>query len=414
MYICEVFVTNSSLNVNQLYSYAYDEYIESFRRVEVFFSNGRTTALVISCKECEDIAKEEEKRGFKLSRIIRVIDEEPVISAEQYELALWLSRTTVSPFISCLNTMLPKVLRTSRNIKAAKEIECIKVNKTAGPLTKRQQEVYDSLHDGMKAAEARKISVSIIKRFIEQGIVEVYKEEASYKGSDLAINDNFKKLTADQEKVYKDLIDTDKLVSLLFGVTGSGKTEVYLHLARHYLDMGKEVLILVPEISLTPQMISRVKERFNDVIFYHSELSDQERYEQYKRVREGEVRIMVGTRSSVFLPFNDLGLIIIDEEHDTSYKQDSTPCYHVRNVAVKRALAFKAKVLLASATPSLDSYTRALKGDYGFLKLTQRINNMLPDIEIVDLIKSIKKRQSYIITDRLKEELEKTLAGHKQ
>ncbi len=286
MYICEVFVTNSSLNVNQLYSYAYDDYIESFRRVEVFFSNGRTTALVISCKECGDIAKEEEKRGFKLSRIIRVIDEEPVISAEQYELALWLSRTTVSPFISCLNTMLPKVLRTSRNIKAAKEIECIKVNRVTVPLTKRQQEVYDSLHDGMKASDARKLSVSIIKRFIEQGIIEVYKEEASYKGSDLAVNDNFKKLTADQEKVYKDLIDTDKLVSLLFGVTGSGKTEVYLHLARHYLDMGKEVLILVPEISLTPQMISRVKERFNDVIFYHSELSDQERYEQYKRVRD--------------------------------------------------------------------------------------------------------------------------------
>ena len=414
MYVCEVFVTNSSLNVNQLYSYYYEEYIESFKRVEVFFAKGKTTAPVVNCHEIADLKAEEERLGFRLIKIIRVIDEEPIISSEQFELAKWLSRITVSPFISCLNTMLPKVLRTSRNIKTAKEIEYIRVNKTDEKLTKRQEEVLASLKDGMTAAEARKISVSIIKKFIDAGIVEVYKEEASYRDSKLTINDNFKELTPDQKEAYDTLIRTDKLVTLLFGVTGSGKTEVYLHLARHYLNLGKEVLILVPEISLTPQMIERVRERFNDVIFYHSELSDQERYEQYKRVKEGEVKIVVGTRSSVFLPFNDLGLIIIDEEHDTSYKQDNTPCYHVKNVAVKRALAFGAKVLLASATPSLDSYTRALKGDYGLLKLTQRINNMLPDIEIVDLIKSIKGRQSYIITDRLKEEISNVLENNKQ
>ena len=177
MHVCEVFVTNSSLNVNQLYSYCHDGYIEPYKRVEVYFSNGKTTALCVNCYETDDIKKEEERLGFKLSGIIRVIDEEPVISDEQFELAKWLSRTTVSPFISCLNTMLPKVLRTSRNIKTAREIEYIRKNIPQRQLTKRQQEVFDGLMDGMTAAEARKTSVSIIKKFIDEGIIEIYKEE---------------------------------------------------------------------------------------------------------------------------------------------------------------------------------------------------------------------------------------------
>lgn len=415
MYIIDVFVTNSALSVNQLYSYYYEEDIEPFKRVEVYFASGKTSALVIKSREIDDLKKEEEKLGFRLSKIQRIIDEEPIISYEQFELAKWLSKTTISSFISCLNTMLPNVLRTSKNIKRAKENEYIKLNKnTDYKFTPKQKEVFESLKDDMLARDARKINGPIIKKLIDNGVIEIYKKEASFRRSELSINDNFKELTNDQKEVYEKVLNTDKLVSLLFGVTGSGKTEVYLHLARHFINQGKEVLILVPEISLTPQMISRVKERFNDVIFYHSELNDQERYEQYKRVKDGEVKIVVGTRSSIFLPFNDLGLIIIDEEHDTSYKQDNTPCYLAKNVAIKRALAFNSKVLLASATPSLDSYTRALKGEYELLRLNERINNKLPEIEIVDLIKALKGKESYILTNRLKEEIKNTLANHKQ
>ncbi len=415
MFLIDVFVTNSSLSVNRLYSYYYDENIDSFKRVEVYFANGKTSALVIKSKEIEDLKKEEEKLGFKLIKIIKVIDEEPIISNEQFELAKWLSKTTVSSFISCLNTMLPNVLKTSKNIKRAKENEYIRLNKnTDYKFTNRQKEIFDLLEDDMLAKDARKINNQIIKRLIDNDVIEIYKKEAEYKKGELSINDNFKELTVNQKEVYEKILNTDKLVSLLFGVTGSGKTEVYLHLARHYINKGKEVLILVPEISLTPQMIQRVKERFNDVIFYHSELNDQERYEQYKRVKDGEVKIVVGTRSSIFLPFNDLGLIIIDEEHDTSYKQDNTPCYLAKNVATKRALAFGAKLLLASATPSLDSYTRALKGEYELLRLNERINNKLPVIEIIDLIKALKDKQSFILTNRLKQEIKNTLDNHKQ
>lgn len=147
---------------------------------------------------------------------------------------------------------------------------------------------------------------------------------------------------------------SSKAVMLLHGVTGSGKTEVYLHLARQVLNQGKQVLILVPEISLTPQMVARVKGRFpTEVAIYHSALNNQQKYEQYCRVFEKQASIVVGTRSAVFMPFDHLGLIILDEEHDSSYKQDSLPQYHCRDIAIHRAQYFGCKVILGSANAFL-------------------------------------------------------------
>ncbi|MBQ6493812.1 MAG: primosomal protein N' [Erysipelotrichaceae bacterium] len=414
MYLLEVFVTNASLNVNRAFTYCHDRPIEKYCRVKVFFHEADNVGLVISCTFTDERAEElEERLGFEVLNIKEVIDEEPVISDEIYELAKWLSKTTISPFVSCLNAMLPKTLKTSRKNEGPKMVRRFHVYQGDFDLTDRQKEVYDQLYEGMEAAQARKISTGIISKLIEKRAIEEYSEESVYSGKKEETK-AFKTLTADQQKAYDAIISTDKMVSLLFGVTGSGKTEVYLHLARYYLNMDKDVMILVPEISLTPQMIARVKERFADVIFYHSELSDQERYEQYKRVKNREVRIVVGTRSSIFLPFRDLGLIIIDEEHDSSYKQDSTPCYHVRNVAFRRAMDNKAKVLLASATPSLDSYTRAQKDDYQLLELKNRINLQLPDIQIIDLGRQVRNRDSYIVSAPLKKEIDKCLDSHKQ
>lgn len=415
MYVIEVFVQNPSLNVNQLYSYFYDEYIEPFKRVNLIFARSKSMGLVINCKEVEDLLAYEEKLGFKLSKIISIIDDEPIINERQYDLAKWLSSTTISPFIACLNTMLPKALRTAKNVKSQRLIEIVNKNFPGDyKFTSKQKEIYDQISNGMLASDARKLSISIFNKLKENGLLTTSLIEKTYIENEIIKEESFKELTQDQNAVYENILKTEKLVSLLFGVTGSGKTEVYLHLARNYLKNGKQVLILVPEISLTPQMIKRVKERFSDVIFYHSELNDQERYEQYKRVKEKEVKIVVGTRSSIFLPFDDLGLIIIDEEHDNSYKQDNTPCYNVRNVAIKIAHDNNAKVLLASATPSLDSYTRALKGEYNFVKLDKRINNKLPEISVVDLVKECKNKGSYIISKELNNELSKTLSENKQ
>ena len=414
MYLIEVFVTNASLNVNKPFTYYFDHEIEKYCRVKVIFNKSPNVALVVNSYHTDKSIEEiNEEKGYKPQPVLEIIDESPVISAELYDLALWMSKTTISPLVSCLNSMLPKTYKTTLNIRNIRYVTKIKKNEGDFKLTARQKEVYDQIETGMIYTDVAKLSTSIPKKLIEIGAIEKYEEELSYVNTQID-RTAFKDLTPDQQKAYDGLINTDKLVSLLFGVTGSGKTEVYLHLARHYLSLNKDVLILVPEISLTPQMIERVKQRFDDVVFYHSELSDQERYEQYKRIRDKEVRIVVGTRSSIFLPFNDLGLIIIDEEHDSSYKQDNTPCYHVRNVAIKRAHDHKGKVLLASATPSLDSYSRALKGDYQLLELKNRINLSLPEIEIIDLNKSVKKDQSYIISRKLKEELESTLKNNKQ
>ncbi|MBP5279638.1 MAG: primosomal protein N', partial [Erysipelotrichaceae bacterium] len=414
MYLIEAYVTNASLNINKPFTYYFDRDIEKYCRIEVTFNHKATVALVtgsyMSDKSIEEL---NEEKGYRLLPVEKVIDERPIISKEIFDLAMWMSKTTISPLVSCLNTMLPKTYKTTRDIKKIRYVTKIKKNSGDYVLTGRQREVYDQLEDGMTYTEATKLSASIIRKLVDMSAIEKYEEELSYVNAQID-KTSFKTLTDDQQKAYDSLINTDKLVSLLFGVTGSGKTEVYLHLARHYLAMDKDVLILVPEIALTPQMIERVKQRFDDVVFYHSELNDQERYEQYKRIKNKEVRIVVGTRSSIFLPFNDLGLIIIDEEHDQSYKQDNTPCYHVRNVAIKRAHDHGGKVLLASATPSLDSYTRALKGDYQLLELKNRINLTLPEIEIIDLNKSIVNDRSYIISRPLKQELDKTLSEHKQ
>ena len=414
MYLIEVYVTNASLNVNRSFTYLSQSPIKRFCRVKVEFHHAANTAIVSGCRY-SDLSREELKEtyGYEILDILEVIDEEPVISEELFDLAFWLSRTTISPLISCLNSMLPKTLKTSRKTTGPKMIR--KLYKVAGDfeLTAKQRQIYDALYDGILAADARKMSPSMIAKLLEKGAIREYEEEASYQNEPIS-QVSFKQLTKDQEKAYEGVISSDKMVSLLFGVTGSGKTEVYLHLARYYLSQNKSVLILVPEISLTPQMIERVKERFQDVVFYHSELSDQERYEQYKRVKNKEVRIVVGTRSAVFLPFEDLGLIIIDEEHDPSYKQDNVPCYHARNVAFRRAHTNQAKVLLASATPSLESYTRALKGDYRLLKLESRINLQLPSIRLIDLTKQIRQKNSYIVSSDLETELQECLNNHKQ
>ena len=413
MYLLSVYVTNASLNVNRPFTYVSSIPVEKYCRVKVFFHKAENIAIVVDSKYTE-LNKEELKQemGYEVLDILEVIDEQPVLNDYLYSLSSWLARTTISPFISCLNTMLPKALKTSKSTIGPKMIRKIRKNEINCDLSKRQKEVYDQISDGMDYTKARQLSTTIVPKLIKMGVLSDYEEEAVYQNNEVDIK-AFKELTEEQEKAYRSIIDSDKMVSLLFGVTGSGKTEVYLHLARYYLSRDKDVLILVPEISLTPQMIERVKERFADVVFYHSALSDQERYEQYQRVRNKEVRIVVGTRSAIFLPFNDLGIIIIDEEHDSSYKQDSQPCYHVKNVAFKRAIDSKAKVLLASATPSLDSYTHALKGDYQLLELKNKINLKLPEIEIVDMNKEIRKR-SYILSSEMKEELKNCLDNNKQ
>lgn len=415
MYLLDVYVTNASLNINRTFTYLSDYEVKRGVRVNVLFNKKKTMAFVYNVFSKEKSKEElESECGYKLNYILNVVDEKPIISEDLLELSLWLSKVTISPFISCLNVMLPKTLKIRHEyIKSRKETRIKKHDNADISMTKRQLEVYDELEDCMLYGDALKISPSIIKKLLDYGVIEKYEEDIKYNET-VVDKTSFNKLNKEQSMAYEGIINSDKYVNLLYGVMGSGKTEVYLHLTRYYLTLNKQVLILVPEISLTPQMIKRVKQRFNNVAIYHSYLNDNEKYYEYNRVKNREVDVVVGTRSAVFLPFSNLGIIIIDEEHDHSYKQDNVPCYNAKMVAFKRAKDFDAKVVLASATPTLETYSRALRGDYGLFKLNNRINNTLPEIEVIDLQDEVKKGGSYIISEDLKNEIRNVLNSNEQ
>ena len=203
---------------------------------------------------------------------------------------------------------------------------------------------------------------------------------------------------------------------MLQGVTGSGKTEVYIRLAQTYLKQGKNVLILVPEISLTPQMVERFRSRLDyPIAIFHSGISQGERYDEYRRIARGEVRIVIGARSAIFTPLENIGLIVIDEEHSESYKQDNAPCYHVREVALHRAQTQHAKVVLGSATPSLESKARAMKGVYQLVSLRHRVNDYpLATAHIVDLEKEMRQGNRGLLSKELSSAITATLERHEQ
>ena len=208
-------------------------------------------------------------------------------------------------------------------------------------------------------------------------------------------------LTEDQIKVIDEFNNSKDQVYLLEGVTGSGKSEVYLTLSEQTLKEGKSVLMLVPEISLTPMMMRNFISRFGeDVAILHSELTPAEKYDEYRKIASGKCKIVVGARSAIFAPLSDIGLIILDEEHVESYKQDVTPFYHAKDVAILRAKAHGCKVLLGSATPSLESRARAGKGVYHLLRLDKRINNQpLPKTTVINLTDYHNvDRESYIFS----------------
>lgn len=237
------------------------------------------------------------------------------------------------------------------------------------------------------------IQPAVLKVLIEKGAAveqytEVYREPDAPQLKDVAIPERL----TNEQTVALDLISASLASGqsetfLLHGVTGSGKTEVYLRAIHEVLEKGQDAIVLVPEISLTPQMTARFKERFGSLVaVMHSALSAGEKYDEWRKIQRGEVKVVVGARSAIFAPFKNIGIIILDEEHESTYKQEDTPRYHARDVAIKRAEFYGCPVLLGSATPSLESYARASKGVYTLLTLKNRARNQqLPLVKIVDM-----------------------------
>ncbi|MDA3130665.1 primosomal protein N' [Aliibacillus thermotolerans] len=262
-------------------------------------------------------------------------------------------------------------------------------------------------------------SMSVVHTLVEKGFLqkekrEIYRDPYEHRNFEVT---TALSLTSDQARVLTDIekaITEEKARTyLLRGVTGSGKTEVYLQAIEHVLQKGKEAIVLVPEISLTPQMVERFKGRFGSLVaVLHSALSQGEKYDEWRKILKKEVKVVVGARSAVFAPFENIGLIVIDEEHESSYKQEDHPRYHARDVAIWRGKYHRAPVLLGSATPSLESYARAMRNVYQLLELPSRVNRLpLPHVDIIDMRQELKKGNrtpfSETLFQKMKERLEK-------
>lgn len=419
MVIAQVWIEHASLKLDQTYTYVSDDdSLCAGKRVLINFNGRNIVGFVDSVERSDETIQQLSKRlGFSVKKIDDIIDQESLVTDELRNLAFWMAKETISPVISCFQAMLPSKIKPSSHHKTIKMETWVKVSDVQPVrLTPKQNMAYLSLkkQQEMSLTQWRSEFKSVSKKLEDLNLVIRFEKEASAKQEIVEIKADLP-LTNQQKRAKAEIERCTQNVVLLHGVTGSGKTEIYLQMAREVIQQNKQVLILVPEISLTPQMVQRVKERFgSDVAIYHSGLNDQEKYEQYQLIRHQQVHVVVGTRSAVFMPFDHLGLIVMDEEHDQSYKQDSVPQYHCRDICIQRALMHGCKVVLGSATPSLDSYARAVKNVYGLVILSERINHSLPEVLCVSTREAMRKGQSYMLTDLLKEKINDRLSKGEQ
>ena len=379
-------------------------------RVLVPFGKMKLEGFVLEIKNNKSYDRE-------LREIIDVIDKEVVLNDELIELGKKIKDMTLSSLVSCFQVMLPKALK----VKARNKGNSIKYDtyyKLKGNISLesfkgKQLDIIRLVMDKKMVlrSELINISLSSLNTLIKKDILIEEKIEHYRVSYDNSSNEKME-LTLEQKDVVSKVINGGVGNYLLYGVTGSGKTEVYMEIIDYYLNLGRSSIVLVPEISLTPQMIERFQKRFgNRIAALHSGLSDNEKYDEYRRIVRGEASIVIGARSAIFAPLSNIGIIIIDEEHSDSYKQsDPSPRYHARDVAFLRAEVHQATVLMGSATPSLESMARALKGVYKYLELPHRVNGRtLPLVKIIDMNKEIREMRGVfsktlvdLIGDRLK------------
>lgn len=415
--IAKVLVEINNINVDKTFDYIVPfEYIEKIKigmRVKVPFASRELEGFVLDLVNSTD-------DNYELKEIISIVDAEPILNNELLHLGQFMSKKYFSTLISCYQTMLPKALKAQNKTTINKKmIKYVELCSNSFPKLKPNQEKiveYLRINGKVKKEEVNKISVSGVNTLIKNGIIiESLIEEYRLVTKDINKEKEAFKLTVEQQEAKnKILSQTQSSVFLLHGVTGSGKTVVYMEIVEEMLNRGKDSIFLVPEISLTPQMVYHFKSRFGDeVAVLHSRLSEGEKYDEYSKIVEGKVHIVVGARSAVFAPFKNLGAIIIDEEHTTSYKQDNNPKYSAIEIAIERAKNNNAIVILGSATPSLETYARSIKGLYTLVELKHRVNtNNLPLVEIVDMSKE--KHRGSIFSSRLITEVNKRLEEHEQ
>ncbi|WEK52851.1 MAG: primosomal protein N' [Candidatus Cohnella colombiensis] len=440
MTVARVIVDVPSRQTDRTFDYlipeSFKDLVDIGSRVAVPFG-GRTLQGIVT-----DFAVDAEVEAARMKPIADVLDEIPSLTSELIKLGEWMSKRWLCPLTISLQAMLPAALKGKVEHRASmkqvqtvfviSEQQLIEAIQQVPPRARKQHEVLEYLLTApepiavQRLAEATATTAGTIRTLADKGWVEIRtitEDRDPYANREFVPSVPMKLTVAQADAlapIERAIANHQHEVFLLHGVTGSGKTEVYLQAIQRCLTDGREAIVLVPEIALTPQMVERFKSRFGaKVAVLHSRLSQGERFDEWRKIRDGRAQVAVGARSAIFAPFSQLGLIVIDEEHETSYKQEESPKYHARDVAIERARLHQAAVVLGSATPALDTYEAARSnrraeglGHITYIALPHRVaNRPLPEVHLVDMREELKLGNrtmfSRALTDALNLRLER-------
>ncbi len=416
----EVIIEYPVKSLDKTFTYKIPKHLESSlkigMKVYVPFGNQNVNGFVLNIIN-------EYNNEFEIKEIYQVIDEFIVLSPELLKLGNYMSEKTLCPRIMAYQTMFPPAYKVknkktnyniydtfySLNISEAEVKNYIEKNKNA----KKQIEILNILLKNKKVDKKNILSPSL-KILLNKNIILEEKIQ-KYRINNIVEQPNNIDLTENQKAIFNKIEFQKNNTYLLWGITGSGKTEVYIKVIEEVLKNGKTAIVLVPEISLTMQIVKRFYNKFgNNVAVFHSALSEGEKHDEYLKIINNEVQVVVGTRSAIFVPLNNLGVIIIDEEHSDSYKQDNTPRYNAKDMADFRCRYYNIPLILGSATPTLESMARAMKKVFKLLILDKRVNEArLPEVIIQDMTLEMKKK-NYIFSDLLNNSINECLRKKEQ
>ena len=428
--IARVALSAATYAIDKPYSYRVPEEAAAFlqpgMRVVVPFGAGdrRVEGLVLA------LSAEEPAAGRRLKQILTVLDEAPVLDEEGIRLALWMRERSFCTVYDAARAMLPAGLWFSlRDVyRIAPGTDRAAAYEAAGR-SEIARRILDLLWASGGAAEQRQIREALgsrdpapaLRALVKKGLVAVERREVFRRVRPEAVETEPPPVLNGEQQAAFEQLDAlcrspEPAAALLYGVTGSGKTQVYIRLIQSALEQGKGAIVLVPEIALTPQLLRKFSAHFGeDIALLHSALGAGERYDEWKRVRSGQARVVLGTRSAVFAPVADLGLVILDEEHEGSYKSENAPRYHARDVAKYRCAKGGGLLVLGSATPSVESMYQAEQGRYHLVRMTRRYNaRALPRVLISDLREELRAGNGGSIGGLLRQELAANLERGEQ
>ncbi|WP_315067342.1 primosomal protein N' [uncultured Clostridium sp.] len=419
----EIIVNSDALEIDKPFTYKIpDEFVEDIKvgfRVKVPFGtrNKPVEGFVFSI-----IDENANKVQYKVKKVLSLCDDEAILPEDKMELIHFLRKKYLCKYIDAIRLMIPVgIMKGSKE----KKKKVVYINKEIdGDELKKENYVklYDfitknnGIYTKTEITGDKQFSLYCLNKLIEKNVLKI-EEQVVFRYNTRKYEEyNNEFLTEEQKTCLNEILNGSNLKYLIKGVTGSGKTEVYIRLVQEMLNQDKSAIVLVPEISLTPQMIERFKGRFGeDVALFHSRLSDGERFDEWYRVKTGKAKLVIGARSALFLPLKDLGLIIIDEEHENTYKSDHNPKYHTREVSEFICEQKKCKLILGSATPSIESYYKGLKGEYTLIEMLNRVNGKkMPEMHIIDMREELKNKNLSLFSRELLENIDKTLQYKKQ